>query len=124
MLSKPSRLYRLRAPSSPKVRAESVFGVAGAGPNKEMLEFPDVDPSGAPLPDRHVSIAGNRCFASRRSALNPCRSQKPAVDAEKRTDPRMPFANLFEPRWAHHIYAKLGLIAGELGGPNDPDLSW
>ena len=47
-----------RAASSPTVRAESVSGEAGARPNDEMVEFPTVDPSGAPLPDGHVFYRG------------------------------------------------------------------
>jgi hypothetical protein len=40
------------------VRAESVSGEAGAPPNNEVVEFPTVDPSSAPLPDGHVFYRG------------------------------------------------------------------
>jgi hypothetical protein len=47
-----------RGLSLPKVPTEAVFGVGGAGPNDEMVEFPTVDPSGVPLPEGHVFYRG------------------------------------------------------------------
>jgi hypothetical protein len=40
------------------MRADSVSGEAGARPNNEIVEFPTVDPSGAPLPHGHVFYRG------------------------------------------------------------------
>lgn len=56
--TQPDLSIHQRAPSSPTVHAESVSGEAGARPNNEIVEFPTVDPSGAPLPDGHVFYRG------------------------------------------------------------------
>jgi hypothetical protein len=56
--TQPALSIHQRAPSSPRVRAESVSGEAGARPNNEIVEFPTVDPSGALLPDGHVFYRG------------------------------------------------------------------
>ncbi len=56
--TQPDLSIHQRAPSSPTVRVESVPGEAGARPNNEIVEFPTVDPSGAPLPDGHVFYRG------------------------------------------------------------------
>jgi hypothetical protein len=56
--TEPALSIHQRAPSSPTVRAESISGEVGARPNNEIVEFPTVDPSGAPLPDGHVFYRG------------------------------------------------------------------
>jgi hypothetical protein len=56
--TQPDLSIHRRPPSSPTARAESVSGEAGARPNNEIVEFPTVDPWGAPLPDGHVFYRG------------------------------------------------------------------
>jgi hypothetical protein len=66
-----------RARSSPKVPGDSVFSVAGAGQNSEILEFPTVDPSGVGLPDGHVFYRG-------RSMLRRVAEQLAKIDRQAR----------------------------------------
>ena len=47
-----------RAPYSPVVRSEAFSGDADGQPRSELVEFPTVDPSGAPLAEGHVFYRG------------------------------------------------------------------
>jgi hypothetical protein len=47
-----------RASSSPLVRGEAFSGDADGQPSSELVEFPTVDPSGAPLAEGHVFYRG------------------------------------------------------------------
>jgi hypothetical protein len=47
-----------RAPSSPVVRGDAFSGDADGQPRSELVEFPTVDPSGAPLAEGHVFYRG------------------------------------------------------------------
>src|SRR5215831_8224651 len=47
-----------QVPSSPPVRSESLVGKAPRHESNEVVEFPTVDPSGAPVPEGHVFYRG------------------------------------------------------------------
>jgi hypothetical protein len=47
-----------RASSSPVARNEAFSGDADGQPRSELVEFPTVDPSGAPLSEGHVFYRG------------------------------------------------------------------